>query len=107
MRTRRATASVFALAVFGVLGCNGKLEVGDDAKQFLAEVGWDPQFGARPLKRAIQKYLEDGLARRVIAGDFVPGDTIAVRRGSDGLSFEKKARAPSEMPANGRPRAQA
>jgi ATP-dependent Clp protease ATP-binding subunit ClpB len=60
------------------------LEVGDDAKDFLAEVGWDPQFGARPLKRAIQRHLEDALARRVLEGEFLPGDTIVVSRGSSG-----------------------
>ncbi len=68
------------------------LEVGDDARDFLGEVGWDPQFGARPLKRAIQKYLEDGLAKRVLGGELAPGDTILVKRGDDGLAFEKKAK---------------
>jgi ATP-dependent Clp protease ATP-binding subunit ClpB len=70
------------------------MEVTDEAKDFLAEVGWDPQFGARPLKRAIQKHLEDGLAQKVIAGDFAPGDVIVVRRGDEGLGFDKKPRAP-------------
>jgi ATP-dependent Clp protease ATP-binding subunit ClpB len=54
------------------------LEVRDEAKDLLAEVGFDPQFGARPLKRAIQRHLEDPLARRVIAGEFLPGTTIVV-----------------------------
>jgi ATP-dependent Clp protease ATP-binding subunit ClpB len=54
------------------------LEVRDEAKDQLAEVGFDPQFGARPLKRAIQRHLEDPLARRVLAGEFVPGTTIVV-----------------------------
>ncbi len=56
------------------------IEFTDAAKDFLGEVGWDPQFGARPLKRAIQKHVEDGLARRVLGGEFVPGDTILVDR---------------------------
>lgn len=81
------------------------LEAQTDARDFLAEVGWDPQFGARPLKRAIQRYIEDGLAKRVIAGDFAPGDTIVVRRGADGLVFEKKHPAPEPEPP--RPHAQA
>ena len=76
------------------------LEVDDGAKEFLAEVGWDPQFGARPLKRAIQKHVEDGLARRVIAGDFAPGDIVLVKRGSEGLEFEKK-KSPSLRPSDG------
>jgi ATP-dependent Clp protease ATP-binding subunit ClpB len=64
------------------------LEVTDKAKDFLAEVGWDPQYGARPLKRAIQKNLEDALARRVLAGEFPPGTHIVVDQGSTGeLSF--------------------
>jgi ATP-dependent Clp protease ATP-binding subunit ClpB len=64
------------------------LEVTDKAKDFLAEVGWDPQYGARPLKRAIQKNLEDALARRVLSGEFPPGTHIVVDQGSTGeLSF--------------------
>jgi ATP-dependent Clp protease ATP-binding subunit ClpB len=71
------------------------LEISDKAKQLLAELGYDPQFGARPLKRAIQRHLEDGLARRVIAGDFVPGDTIVVDRDASGeLSFERRPSIP-------------
>jgi ATP-dependent Clp protease ATP-binding subunit ClpB len=64
------------------------LEVSPSAKDFLAEVGWDPQFGARPLKRAVQKHLEDQLARRVLAGEFMPGDQVLVDRSPGGeLSF--------------------
>jgi ATP-dependent Clp protease ATP-binding subunit ClpB len=63
------------------------LELSDAAKDFLAEIGWDPQFGARPLKRAIQKHLEDVLARRVLAGEFVPGETITVDRQGSELVF--------------------
>ncbi len=60
------------------------LEVADRAKDLLAEAGWDPQYGARPLKRAIQRKLEDPLARRVLAGDFPPGTRVVVDRGPDG-----------------------
>jgi ATP-dependent Clp protease ATP-binding subunit ClpB len=75
-------------------------DVADSAKDFLAEVGWDPQFGARPLKRAIQKYVEDALAKRVLAGEFVPGDSIRVERGEDGgLTFTR--RPAGEPGANG------
>ena len=64
------------------------LEVTDRAKDYLAEVGWDPQYGARPLKRAIQKHLEDGLAKRVLAGEFPAGTRIIVDRPSGGgLTF--------------------
>jgi ATP-dependent Clp protease ATP-binding subunit ClpB len=64
------------------------IEVTDRAKDYLAEVGWDPQYGARPLKRAIQKNLEDGLAKRVLAGEFPPGTRIIVDRpAGGGLTF--------------------
>ncbi len=67
------------------------LEVTDRAKDFLAEVGWDPQYGARPLKRAIQKHIEDALARRVLGGEFPPGTRIVVDRGPTGeLTFTSR-----------------
>ena len=53
-------------------------QITDAAKEFLAEAGWDPQFGARPLKRAIQKLVEDSLARRVLEGAFAPGEVVYV-----------------------------
>lgn len=54
-------------------------------------MGYDPQFGARPLERAIQSYVQDGLARMVLAGPFTSGDTVAVDRGGDILVFRKAA----------------
>jgi ATP-dependent Clp protease ATP-binding subunit ClpB len=67
------------------------IEVTQTAKEQLGELGWDPQYGARPLKRAIQRYVEDPLARRVLAGEFAPADVIVVDRGEDGeLKFERK-----------------
>ncbi len=60
------------------------------AKDLLAEVGWDPQYGARPLKRAIQRYLEDPLAKHVIAGEYPPGTSLVVDRGANGeLTFTR------------------
>ncbi|OWY19006.1 ATP-dependent Clp protease ATP-binding subunit [Sphingobacteriales bacterium UPWRP_1] len=53
-----------------------KLELTEKAKNFLAEKGYDPQFGARPLHRAIQKYLEDPLAEEMLATNLIPGDTL-------------------------------
>jgi len=53
-----------------------KLELTEKAKNFLAEKGYDPQFGARPLHRAIQKYLEDPLAEEMLAANLTPGDTL-------------------------------
>ncbi len=55
-----------------------KIRVTEKAKDFLAEKGWDPHFGARPLKRAIQKYIEDELAEEIIKTKLEEGDTIAI-----------------------------
>jgi ATP-dependent Clp protease ATP-binding subunit ClpB len=68
-----------------------RIELTDAAKDYLAEIGWDPMYGARPLKRAIQKSLEDALAKRVLAGEFPPGTRIAVDRGPEGLTFKAHA----------------
>ena len=65
-----------------------RLEVSDAAKDFLTNVGYDPAYGARPLKRAIQRYLENGLAEDILAGRFTAGDTIAVDAGDGKLIFE-------------------
>ena len=63
------------------------VELTPGAKDYLAEVGWDPQYGARPLKRAIQRHLEDPLAKHVLAGEYPPGTHLEVDRGSGGLTF--------------------
>ncbi|MBP8791396.1 MAG: AAA family ATPase, partial [Breznakibacter sp.] len=55
-----------------------KLEITDEAKDFIAEKGFDIQYGARPLKRAIQKYLEDEMAEVIIQAGLTPGHTIRV-----------------------------
>ncbi len=65
------------------------LDLTPSAKGFLVEQGYDPQYGARPLKRAIQKHLEDELAKRILAGEFKPGETIRVDREGDRLVFSK------------------
>lgn len=64
-----------------------KLEVSEPARAYLAEVGYDADFGARPLKRAIQRELQDPLALKLLAGEFHPGETIKVDRGPEGLTF--------------------
>ncbi|HEX9027741.1 MAG TPA: ATP-dependent chaperone ClpB [Anaerolineales bacterium] len=63
------------------------LEIAPAAKEYLAEVGYDADFGARPLKRAIQRELQDPLALHILSGDFHEGDTIRVERTPEGLSF--------------------
>lgn len=60
-----------------------KIELTEDAKNFIADKGYDAQFGARPLKRAIQKYLEDRLAELIIDSNLAPGDTIHVDVNAD------------------------
>jgi ATP-dependent Clp protease ATP-binding subunit ClpB len=62
----------------------------DEAKEQLVREGYDPAYGARPLKRAIQRFVLDPLAMRVLEGDFLEGDTVLVGAGPDGLTFEKK-----------------
>jgi ATP-dependent Clp protease ATP-binding subunit ClpB len=64
-----------------------RLEVSEAAREYLAEVGYDPDFGARPLKRAIQRELQDPLALKILAGEFREGDVIQVDRGKEGLVF--------------------
>jgi ATP-dependent Clp protease ATP-binding subunit ClpB len=68
------------------------LELTDAAKDHLASEGWDPAFGARPLKRAIQQRIENPLASRILAGEFGPGDTILCDAGGDGFVFKAEPR---------------
>jgi len=63
------------------------LEVTNAAREYLAKVGYDPDFGARPLKRAIQRELQDPLALKILSGDFSEGDTIRVDCGENELVF--------------------
>jgi ATP-dependent Clp protease ATP-binding subunit ClpB len=72
------------------------LELTDEAKEVLAEAGWDPTYGARPLKRAIQRLLENPLALRLLEGEFEEGNTIRVDARDGELVFEK---APSKVAA--------
>jgi ATP-dependent Clp protease ATP-binding subunit ClpB len=60
------------------------------AKEFLAEAGYDPVYGARPLRRAIQRYVQDKLAPMLLSGEFKEGDTILVDGDTDGLRFERR-----------------
>ncbi len=64
-----------------------RLEVTEAAREYLAETGYDANFGARPLKRTIQRELQDPLALKILSGEFHDGDVITVERGSDGLVF--------------------
>ena len=66
------------------------LQLADSAKDFLVNEGYDPTYGARPLKRALQRRVLDPLALRVLEGGFMEGDTIVVSAGRDGLVFDKR-----------------
>ena len=65
------------------------LELTDAAKEVLAEAGWDPTYGARPLKRALQRLVENPLAQRLLEGEFAEGETIRVDAQNGELVFER------------------
>ncbi len=67
-----------------------EIDVSADAKKLIAEIGFDPAFGARPLKRSIQNQLQNPLAKLILAGQFSEGDTVVVKKAGDGLEFKKK-----------------
>ncbi|HEV2902699.1 MAG TPA: AAA family ATPase [Gaiellaceae bacterium] len=69
------------------------LELSDEAKELVAEAGWDPTYGARPLKRALQRLVENPLALRLLEGEFAEGDTVLVDAREGELVFEKSAAA--------------
>jgi ATP-dependent Clp protease ATP-binding subunit ClpC len=75
------------------------LELTDEARKWLAKEGYEPAFGARPLKRVIQRHVENPLSKRLIAGEFAAGDAIVVTAGEEGLSFNLKERTPATAPA--------
>ena len=77
---------------------NIKLEVNEEAKAWLVQKGYDPVFGARPLRRAVQKYVENPVSTKILQGEFKEGDTVAVNVQEDNLSFSarKTAKAKSK-----------
>jgi ATP-dependent Clp protease ATP-binding subunit ClpB len=66
-----------------------KFEITAAAKDWLVEAGFDPQYGARPLKRALQRHVEDELARRVISGELKSGDVVAIDASDGRLTFRR------------------
>jgi ATP-dependent Clp protease ATP-binding subunit ClpB len=70
-----------------------ELELTDDARTLLGNLGYDPTYGARPLKRVIQKRLVDPLALAILEGRFAPGDTVRVDAAEGELSFERAGAA--------------
>jgi ATP-dependent Clp protease ATP-binding subunit ClpB len=66
------------------------LEVSDEAKDLLGNLGYDPTYGARPLKRVLQRLLENPLAEAILAGRFQPGDTVLVQADAGAIRLERK-----------------
>jgi ATP-dependent Clp protease ATP-binding subunit ClpB len=81
---------------------NLKLQISDEAEQLLAEEGYDPTFGARPLKRVIQQRIENSLAQKILSGEFGEGDTISidVDRAKHDFKFGKGRMAKDEPVAS-------
>ncbi|HEV2591591.1 MAG TPA: AAA family ATPase [Gaiellaceae bacterium] len=67
------------------------LELSEEAKELIGDAGWDPAYGARPLKRAIQRMLENPLALRLLEGDFAEGDTVVVEVQNGDLAFTRSS----------------
>lgn len=88
-----------------------EIELTQEAKEFLVEKGFDPQFGARPLRRAIQKYVEDPMAEAILTNDLQEGAKITVSYGGEGEELSFKTKKPrkkkAEKPAAEEPEAEA
>ena len=65
-----------------------ELQLTDEAKEAICEAGFDPDFGARPLKRAIQQYLLNPMAKQIVSGGYEPGDTVRVDSDGESITFE-------------------
>ncbi len=81
---------------------NIHIELDETAKDFLIEKGYDPQYGARPMRRAVEKYLEDPMAEDLLRGTIKAGDTVQVKREGEKLVFSTSSpkAEPSEAAAN-------
>ena len=80
---------------------NIRIELSDEAKDWLSREGFDPVYGARPLRRAVQRYVENPLSSRILVGDLANGDAVRLDAGRDGLTFEvmEAAAEPAASPA--------
>jgi len=82
---------------------NIELELNEEAKEWLLKEGYEPVFGARPLRRAIQRYVENPLSSKILSGEFREGDRIIVGVQGEGLSFskgKKKSKVSAKKGAN-------
>ncbi|MBI4330866.1 MAG: AAA family ATPase [Chloroflexi bacterium] len=67
------------------------IKVAEEAKAWLIKEGFDPNYGARPMRRAIQRYVENPLSKKILGGEFKEGDVIEVSAGKEGLTFSREA----------------
>jgi ATP-dependent Clp protease ATP-binding subunit ClpB len=74
-----------------------EIELSEDARALLGNLGYDPIYGARPLKRVIQKRLVDKLALKILEGEFGEGDTVAIDAAEGELRFAKAIREPAAI----------
>lgn len=86
-----------------------QIELTKGAKEYIAEHGFDPVYGARPLKRTIQKFIEDPIAEEILRGKFSDGSQIVVKKKGDGLEFKesgrtKKQRSSSQKKSKQKPK---
>ena len=70
------------------------IELTEAARDWLAKEGYDPQFGARPLRRTLQRRVESPLSIRLLHGEFKEGDTVVVDVGEEGIVFRRKEEEP-------------
>jgi ATP-dependent Clp protease ATP-binding subunit ClpC len=70
-----------------------KLEVNDEAKAWLVQKGYEPMYGARPLRRAVQRYVANPISTKILQGEFKEGDTVAIGLQEDSLSFAARKTA--------------
>ncbi|RYH29885.1 MAG: ATP-dependent chaperone ClpB, partial [Alcaligenaceae bacterium] len=75
------------------------LQLDDGARDWLAEKGWDPAYGARPLKRVIQRNVQDPLAEMILAGDVKDGDRVEISTEGNALTFNGKAAGAADIDA--------
>jgi len=78
-----------------------ELKLSDSAKDMIADLGYDPQFGARPLKRVLQKEIINELSKELLKGEFGSGDTVYINTDRKGLTFAKEPSKTEKVAANG------
>ena len=105
--SRDSIKSIIDIELKGIFGrvtaLGYQLELTSETKDFIADKGYDVQFGARPLKRAIQKYLEDELADVVLGGELEPGDTILMELTEETKEIKAKIIKPTTALTDNQP----